>query len=117
MIDNRLNQLINVWFLPSKNTWKDFQVMAMKDIGTLCFYADGITFEGGETNIKIKTIFEISYGKQGRDFINKWVKIKYYNHLDELSEAYFADGNNRGWSGILGGTKKMYNLVKNLYNI
>ena len=107
--------LENVWFLPSANTWKDFQMMAMKDIGVLTVDTKGIIFRGNDTNLIINQLSSISYGKQGRDFINNWVKIEYYGLNGELQDAYFADGNNRGWSGIFGGTKRLYNLLMNTY--
>nr|WP_067061823.1 hypothetical protein [Mucilaginibacter sp. L294] len=111
------NTFTNIWYLPSKNTWKDFQVMAMKDIGTLRLYTHGCAYDGDQTNIKIAKIANVTYGKQGRDFINNWVKLEYYDHLNELKEAYFADGNKGGWAGIFGGTKKIYTLIKDMYNL
>ena len=107
--------LENTWYLPTANTWKNPQIMAMKDIGTLTISTIGIMFNGGDTNLFINDIVSISYGKQGRDFINNWVKLEYYNKNNELTQAYFADGNNRGWSGIFGGTKKIYNLLTNQF--
>ncbi|RWY47252.1 hypothetical protein [Mucilaginibacter gilvus] len=111
------NQLETVWYLPSENTWKQFQYLAMKDIGTIAFFKDVISFTGEKTDIKIAQIISISYGKQGRDFINNWIKIDYHDETGVQSQAFFADGNNRGWSGIFGGTKKMYMLIKELYNV
>jgi len=108
--------LENIWYLPSSNTWKNFQIMAMKDIGTLTLHSGVITFNGKNTNLIIGDIVSVSYGKQGRDFINNWVKLDFYNKNHELTEAYFADGNNGGWSGIFGGTKKIYNLIKDQYS-
>ncbi len=87
----------------------------MKDIGILTINENAITFQGGKTSLIVTQISAISYGKQGRDFINNWVKIEYYGLNGELQDAYFADGNNRGWSGILGGTKKLYSLLMDTY--
>lgn len=107
--------LQNTWYLPSENNWKDFQMMAMKDIGILTVNKNGITFKGEKLNLMINQLHSISYGKQGRDFINNWVKIEYYDLNNELQQAYFADGNNRGWAGIFGGTKKLYNFLMDCY--
>lgn len=107
----------NIWYLPSANTWKDFQMLAMKDIGCLMIETNGIAFKGNNSEFIINKLSSITYGKQGRDFINNWVKIEYYDLKDELQEAYSADGNNRGWSGIFGGTKKLYNLLIAMYLI
>lgn len=35
----QMNSIDNIWYLPSENTWKDFQIMAMKDIGSLTIYS------------------------------------------------------------------------------
>jgi hypothetical protein len=112
-----MNTINNIWYLPSENTWKDFQIMAMKDTGTLTIDANGLSFKGSSTNIEIKDIVSLSIGKQGRDFVNNWVKIEYCSNNNELQRAYFADGNMRGWSGIFGGTKKIYNQLKATYNL
>lgn len=112
---SNIYKLLNTWYLPSENTWEDFQIMAMKDIGTLTIDADSIFFEGGKSNLLINQLHSISYGKQGRDFINNWVKIEYYDSRNELQQTYFADGNNRGWAGIFGGTKKLYNFLIDCY--
>ncbi|HVS91340.1 MAG TPA: hypothetical protein VHE59_04860 [Mucilaginibacter sp.] len=113
MLDKYVTE--NVWYLPSENTWKEFQYMAMKDIGKLIIESKGITFSGSKTNLFINRPVSITYGKQGRDFINKWVKIEYQDQQGDLMQAYFADGNNRGWSGIFGGTKKLHRLLLDLY--
>jgi hypothetical protein len=112
-----MNTIENIWYLPAENTWKDFQVMAMKDIGTLFVYPNGLEFKGKDTDLAIKQALSVSYGKQGRDFINNWVKLEYYDNNNEIQQAYFADGNNRGWAGIFGGTKKIFNLLKTIYNL
>ena len=105
----------NIWYLPSANTWKDFQYLAMKDIGVLTIETNCITFIGNNTRLVINRLFSISYGKQGRDFINNWVKVEFYGINGEPQDAYFADGNNRGWSGIFWGTRKIHNLLMNMY--
>jgi hypothetical protein len=103
--------LENTWYLPSENTWKEMNYMAMRDIGTLSIESHGISFKGAQTNLFIDQFVSVAYGKQGRDFINKWVKIEYRDASGELNQAFFADGNNRGWAGIFGGTKKLYQII------
>lgn len=56
----------------------------------------------------IRQIKDVSIGKQGRDFVNGWVRIDYENG----KKAYFADGNALGWSGIFGGTKQLFDAIK-----
>ena len=110
-----MNTLDNVWYLSSKNTILGKRVMAMDDIGTLNIFPDGLSFKGQQTEVFIKQIVSISYGKQGRDFINNWVKVGYYDPNGEITTIYFADGNNRGWSGIFGGTRKIFNLLNEIF--
>ncbi|MEO6978013.1 MAG: hypothetical protein ABI113_06515 [Mucilaginibacter sp.] len=108
--------LENAWYLPAANTWKEFQTLAMKDIGILTVDTKGIFYRGGDYSLVIDRLSSVTYGKQGRDFINNWVKIEYIDANNNSQEAYFADGNNRGWSGIFGGTKKLYDLLKEIYS-
>lgn len=110
-----MERIINVWFLPSENTWRDLNIMAMKDRGTLSFREKELIFQGKEYEVKIKDIKSISYGKQGRDFVNNWVKIEYRTDDGEIKTAFFADGGMMGWSGIFGGTKKILNKITERY--
>jgi hypothetical protein len=112
-----MNTIEEVWYLSSKNTFKSKRALAMDDIGTLSVYPDGLHFKGTEHEAIIKRIQAINYGRQGRHFINKWAKVSYYNADHELVEVYFADGGKKGWSGIFGGTKKIYQLLKDIYKL
>jgi len=112
-----MSALNNVWYLSSENTRQKKQVMAMDDIGTLNISPGVLSFRGAKTEIIITGVISISYGKQGRDFINNWVRVEYHDNNDELLHAYFADGNNRGWSGIFGGTKNIFKHLKEVYDL
>ena len=100
----------NVWYLPSENRWRDMNLLAMRDTGTLVVNDVSIDFRGGKETVHITGITKISYGKQGRDFINNWVKVEFQGG----KTAYFADGSWLGWGGIFGGTKKILNAVGHL---
>ena len=107
----------NVWYLPSENTWKDFNLLAMRDTGNLIFKKEALIFKGKKTQeIVINNIQSISYGKQGRDFANNWVRLQFLNEKGEIELAFFADGKMLGWSGIFGGTKALFNNIKQKYN-
>lgn len=97
-----------VWFLPEENSWKSLNLMAMRDVGNLKISEDKIIFNGSDKNIVISNIQKITCGKQGRDFINNWVKIEY----DDGKEAFFADGGWLGWKGVFGGTKKIQRALQ-----
>lgn len=110
-----MEKATSIWYLPSENTWKDFDIMAMKDIGTLIFESEELVFKGDKYEVSIKEVLSIFYGKQGRDFINNWIKIEYKSENGEIKTAFFADGEMMGWIGIFGGTKRLLKKIKNQY--
>ena len=77
---------------------------------------DELIFKGKKyKEVTIKNIQSISYGKQGRDFVNNWVKLEFVNDKGEKETAFFADGKLLGWSGIFRGTKTLLNKIKKSY--
>jgi hypothetical protein len=100
----------NVWYLPEENRWRDMNMLAMRDAGTLVVSDDSLEFHGRKYKEYITDVKRISYGKQGKDFVNNWVKIEY----GDGKTAFFADGGWLGWSGIFGGTKRILDAVRHL---
>lgn len=45
-------------------------------------------------------------------FSTKWVEIEHGDSKDAFSRSYFADGSRKGWAGIFGGTRKLYELLR-----
>lgn len=41
----------------------------------------------------------------------KWVRVDYQDESDSRRSAYFADSSKRGWGGIFGGTKVLYQAI------
>ena len=112
----KIDTIKNIWYLPSENTWRELNLLAMRDIGILIFEKEELIFIGKKSKaIIIKNIQFVSIGKQGRDFINNWVKLEFLNDKGEKETAFFADGKMLGWSGILGGTKEIFNKINQLY--
>ena len=99
-----------VWYLPEENRWRDMNLLAMRDTGILVVIDRSLEFQGRKEQVRITGVKRVSYGKQGRDFVNNWVKIDY----GDGKQAFFADGSWLGWGGILGGTKKILNAVRHL---
>ena len=97
-----------VWYRPFQNKWEgpDFFV-AMRDSGKLVIEHDKLIYSGKMGEIVISDIHRVSYGRQGRDWVNKWVRIAY----GDKKVAYFADGGNLGWRGLFGGTREIYRVV------
>ncbi len=96
-----------VWYRQAENKLEDMQLPAYQDVGKLSIHKGSIVFRGRVEVVLITDIARVSYGKQGRDFINNWVKVE-YGEAPVISTAYFADGGLRGWSGIFGGTRKIF---------
>ena len=94
----------SVWYLPSENTWGNFNMLAFRDSGKLNVNEDSMEFIGSKNRVKISDVKRVTLGKQGRDFVNNWVKVEY----GADGTAYFADGSLLGWGGIFGGTQKIY---------
>ena len=101
-----------VWFLPRERRWGELN-LAYEDIGRLTVRADSLEFQGRKGTLVITHIRRVSCGKQGRDFINDWVKVE-YGDGPSPSIAFFADGAGMGWSGVLGGTRKILEAVESL---
>ena len=107
-------QLFNeVWYFPRAKKWYGLNLLAFDDVGALTVLDNGLEFSGKKGAVLISNIRRVSYGKYGRDFINHLVKVEYGDGTS-LSTALFADGSSLGWGGVLGGTKQIYEVVKNL---
>lgn len=110
-----MSKISSIWFLPSENTWENYDLLAMKDRGTIIFEVNELVFKGSKYQLYIKDISSISYGKEGRDFVNNWIKIEYLSKNGIAKTAFFADGRILGWSGIFGGTKKILKKIEKMY--
>src|SRR5438105_2192852 len=94
------------YYLSRENTWLRFRLLAYEDVGKLTISETSIAFQGSKCAVVIDRLQKVSYGKQGRDFVNNWVKIEYLDG-GRPALAFFADGGSLGWSGVAGGTAKM----------
>jgi hypothetical protein len=102
----------NVWYSPRKR-WYDLHLLAYRDVGRLTIGDKSIEFQGRRQRLVLESIRRVSYGKQGRDFVNNWVRVDYDDGVSP-STALFADGNTHGWSGVLGGTKQIFDAAKHI---
>jgi hypothetical protein len=87
-----------------------FELLAFNDSGTLVVRDNRMEFTGKEQFV-IDKVLNVSYGKQGTDFVNKWVRIDYQDGPKEKT-AFFADGGWWGWRGVFGGTRRIYDAVR-----
>jgi len=65
-----------VWYLPNENRWRDLNLLAYRDVGRLTVHENSIEFNGRREAVVVTDVRRVSYGKQGRDFVNNWVKIE-----------------------------------------
>ncbi len=108
---DKITTFKKIWYLPSENKWRNFRPLAFRDEGKLIIDNNSIIFEGKKEKVEIRDITHLSYGKQGWDLINNWVKVE-YGKGDNCSTAFFANGGGLGWSGIFGGTKKILSVMQ-----
>jgi len=80
-------------------------ILAYRDIGKLTVSENSIEFHGSKETVVVTDIKRVAFGKQGRDFVNNWVKIE-YGESTTPSVAFFADGSLLGWGGIFGGNEE-----------
>jgi hypothetical protein len=83
-------------------------LLAFRDTATLIIERCSVQFTGKKNSVHIMAVERVSFGKQGRDFVNNWGKIEY----DHGKTAFFADGGLLGWGGIFGGTRKIFAAVQ-----
>ncbi|RPI31958.1 MAG: hypothetical protein EHM70_10155 [Chloroflexota bacterium] len=100
----------NIWFLPKENTWKELNFLAYRDTGRLVVHPDRLEFQSSRQHFVLAPIRRVSIGKQGRDFVNNWVKVE-YGDGDKLQAVWFADGSLLGWGGLFGGTQRLFNAI------
>lgn len=100
-----------VWYLPAENTWQNFNPLAYRKRGRLILNGDELIFESQTGRLVLRQIRSISLGKQGRDFINTWIKVE-SGSGEPYDVAYFADGSWLGWGGVFGGTLRLLRAIK-----
>jgi hypothetical protein len=88
---------------------KDVTMKGMEDSGSLTVEPGRLLFEGKRKGrIEIIGMRSVSAQRAGRDFVNKWITIEYGNN----QVAMFVDAGLLGWSGILGGNKRLLATIQ-----
>jgi hypothetical protein len=111
--DDSAIEFQQVWYLPAENEWGDMNILACKDQGTLIVKASSVEFYGSKAKLVISKLRAVTMGKQGRDFVNDWVKVEYDSGM-LFSTAFFADGGWLGWRGMFGGTRKIFEAIRQI---
>lgn len=102
-----------VWFRSTENKWRDWTLLAYREVGNLTVNDSSIEFQTPSRTLSISKIRTVHYGKQGWDTVNNWVKVE-YEEGETLFTAFFADGRMGGWSGIFGGTKQILKAINHV---
>jgi hypothetical protein len=97
----------NVWYRSRAIGSTEVTMKAMEDRGTLTVSAGKLVFEGKKQTVEITDIESVESRREGRDFVNKWVIVTH-----PTGEARFVDGRLLGWSGLLGGNKKLLTTIQ-----
>jgi Caspase domain len=99
----------NVWYRPEGTRVEDMiKMKAMTDRGTLELRPDHLSFKGKWTSLDITDVERVSRARSGKDFVNSFVVVEYGGG----QIAQFADGRNLGWSGFLGGNRKLQSAIE-----
>jgi hypothetical protein len=109
----RKTQFENVWYRPDESRWRDMEFVAYNS-GRLVVRADSLEFHGKRGRVVIAGASGIALVKQGRDFVNDWVRLDYHGGGGTPATAFFADGCWLGRGGVLGGTRRIYEAVRHL---
>lgn len=106
-----------IWFLESENTFENFKLSSMDDVGELRCTEGELFFKGKAKAKSIRNIKSLSFCKQGRDFVNNWIRITFDEYETSSKSVYVAGGRFLGWAGILGGTKRMYKKLSKALSV
>ena len=106
-----------VFYLPHENKDLYLNILAGRQTGRLTVGEKSIQFSSGNGTVVIMmtNILRVTFGKQGSDFVNDWIRIEYGDQASP-SVAFFADGALFGWGGLFGGTKKILDAVNQCFH-
>lgn len=78
--------------------------------GTFAFFT--LTWRGVPTFVVGAIIAFILGVGASMVIIGKWVKVDYQTEEGVTEAVWFADGGNLGWSGLLGGNQKLFDVIR-----
>ena len=114
--DKTVTTVNKVWYR-FEEEMKLFPAVAPQDSGVLILNDDSLEYIGKKYQVIMKDITKISFGKLvKKDNANDWVKIDYNDDQGNPHMAFFLDAGSMGWSGKMGGTLKMYDLIYQKYH-
>ncbi len=105
-----------IWYRSKPSKEQTLKDAFNRERGKLVITDQEITFESEEVNLQISNIQRVSFGLQGTDPVNSWVKLTYYEGK-EKKEAFFADGKLFGYFGFFGGTWRLFKSLGHLVDL
>ncbi|MBO6623223.1 MAG: hypothetical protein JJ940_15165, partial [Balneola sp.] len=91
-----------IWYRSKPTKEQTLKDAFNRERGKLIINDEEIIFENEDLNLQISNIQKVSFGLQGTDPVNSWIKLT-YDKNGKSKEAYFADGKLFGYFGFFGG--------------
>lgn len=98
-----------VWYRPAERRTGQVFELAYNNVGSLYIGDEVIVFQGDQ-QILISNPRLVTFSRQGPDLVNNWVKLV-YGDPSAPEVAFFADGRYKGWAGVLGGTRRIFDTL------
>ena len=105
-----------IWYRSKPSKEQTLKDAFDRERGKLVITDQEVIFKTEEMNLQISNILNVSFGLQGTDPVNSWVKISYLEG-EEKKVAFFADGKLFGYSGFFGGTWRIFKSLGHLVNL
>ncbi len=102
----QIKNIKNILIKRQKVNWGIYFIIDVLFVFYVCLFFPKIIL-GGLLILLIGNIFGLSVA-----LATKWILIEYLDQNNNLKKVYFADGSMFGWSGVFGGTKKIYKILK-----
>ncbi|MCH8496807.1 MAG: hypothetical protein LAT57_14400 [Balneolales bacterium] len=105
-----------IWYRPKPPQERTLNEAFKRKTGRLEIDRTGLSFNSKEGSLSIRNIQSVTFGLQGSDPVNTYVKITYLDS-GATKVAYFADGKLFGYSGFFGGTWRIYRSLSHLIEL
>lgn len=105
-----------IWYRSKPSKERTLKDAFDRERGKLIITDQEIIFENGEVNLQISNIQKVSFGLQGSDPINSWIRIIYLEG-EEKKEAFFTDGKLFGYFGFFGGSWRILKSLGHLVDL
>lgn len=105
-----------IWYRSKPSKELTFEDAFDRKRGKLIINEKEIIFESDGLNLQILNIHKVSFGLQGTDPVNSWIKL-IYDENGIKRQAYFADGKLFGHSGFFEGTWRIYKSLSHLVHL